>query len=68
MRVTAITDVQRLKDGLRVSGLIDGRAGYPLYGPIQGYAADGNLSFNCNVDYRGIVSNLRIVRANTYRD
>jgi len=72
MRVTAITDVQRRRNGLRVSGLIDSRAGYPPYGQAygyqnQGYAASGDLSFRCNVDYRGAVTNVRINRANTYR-
>jgi hypothetical protein len=61
MTVTAITGVLRNENGLRVSGLIDGRAGYPLYGPVDGAA--GDLNFSCNVDYRGIVSNLRITRA-----
>ena len=71
LRVTAITPMcSTARTWLRVSGLIDGRAGYPLYGPIQGYAADGDLSFSCKTStFRGIVSNLlRIVRANSYRD
>ena len=72
MRVTAITNVERRQNGLRVSGLIDSRAGYPPYGQAygyqnQGYAATGDLSFRCNVDYRGAVTNIRIRRANTYR-
>ena len=72
MRVTAITSVQRQRNGLRVSGLIDSRGGYPPYGQAygyqnQGYAATGDLSFRCNVDYRGAVTNVRINRANTYR-
>ena len=72
MRVTAITDVQRRQNGLRVSGLIDSRGGYAPYGQAygyqnQGYAATGDLSFRCNVDYRGTVTNVRINRANTYR-
>jgi len=33
----------------------------------NGYAATGDLSFRCNVDYRGAVSDVRIRRANTYR-
>ena len=33
----------------------------------DGYAATGDLSFRCNVDYRGAVTNVRINRANTYR-
>ena len=73
MRVTAITNVERRRSGLRVSGLIDSRGGsYPPYGQAygyqnQGYAATGDLSFRCNVDYRGAVTNVRVRRANTYR-
>ena len=72
MRVTAITNVERRNNGLRVSGLLDSRAGYPPNGQAygyqnQGYAATGDLSFRCNVDYRGAVTNVRIRRANTYR-
>ena len=72
MRVTAITNVERRNNGVRVSGLLDSRAGYPPNGQAygyrnQGYAATGDLSFRCNVDYRGAVTNLRVRRANTYR-
>ena len=72
MRVTAITNVERRNNGLRVSGLLDSRAGYPPHGQAygyqnNGYAATGDLSFRCNVDYRGAVTNLRVRRANTYR-
>ena len=73
MRVTAITNVERRQSGLRVSGLIDSRGGsYPPHGQAygyqnQGYAATGDLSFRCNVDYRGAVTNVRVRRANTYR-
>jgi hypothetical protein len=72
MRVTAITNVERRRNGLRVSGLLDSRAGMPPYGQAygyqnQGYAATGDLSFRCNVDYRGTVTNVRINRANAYR-
>jgi hypothetical protein len=62
MRVTAITDVQRRSSGLRVKGLIStGYAGNRGYGGYQnqGYAR-GDLSFRCNVDYRGAVSNVRL--------
>lgn len=68
MRVTAITEVRRRNNGVRVSGLLDSRGGaYPPYGNAygyqgQGYAAQGDLSFRCNVDYRGAVSNVRISR------
>jgi hypothetical protein len=65
MRVTAISEVLRRKDGVHVSGLIDARAGYPLYGPVYGnlvnvYGEADGLSFSCNVDFSGIVSNLRV--------
>ena len=70
MRVTSITDVQRRNNGLRVSGMLSN--GYNSYGAgaygNQGYndpryANRGNLSFRCNVDYSGAVTNVRIRRA-----
>jgi hypothetical protein len=72
LRVTAITNVERRNNGLRVSGLLDSRGGYPPHGQAygyqsNGYAATGDLRFRCNVDYRGAVTNVRINRANTYR-
>ena len=72
MRVTAITNVERRNNGLRVSGLLDSRGGYPPHGQAygyqnNGYAATGDLRFRCNVDYRVAVTNVRINRANTYR-
>ena len=73
MRVTAITNVERQRNGLRVSGLIDSNGGsYPRNGQAygyqnRGYATTGDLSFRCNVNYRGAVTNVRIRRANTYR-
>lgn len=66
MRVTAITEVRRRNNGVRVSGLLDSSyGGRPPYGNAygyqgQGYAAQGDLTFRCNVDYRGGVSNVRI--------
>ena len=69
MRVTAITEVQRRQSGLRVSGVLDSRGGYggQPYGNANGYqdpryAAQGDLTFRCNVDSRGAVSNVRIRR------
>jgi len=69
MRVTAITDVQRRNSGLRVKGLMS--SGYAgnygnQYGYNQGrnYAA-GDLTFRCNVDYRGAVTNVKISANNT---
>lgn len=72
MRLAAITNIQRQRSGLRVHGLIDSRGGYPPHGQAygyqnQGYAATGDLSFRCNVDYRGVVTNVRIARATPYR-
>ena len=70
MRVTSITDVQRRNNGLRVSGLMSsGYAGQ--YGNQYAYQnnryAAGEVSFRCNVDYRGQVTNVRIGRNNAYR-
>ena len=71
MRVTAITEVQRQRNGVRVSGLLDSQSGYqPPYGQAYGYqgqryAGQADLSFRCNVDYRGAVSNVRIRRGQT---
>ena len=70
MRVTAITDVQRRSSGLRVSGLLSSGRGYVGggYGGQYGYQnrgyAQGDLSFRCNVDYRGAVTGLRVRPAN----
>ena len=62
MRLTAITDVRRRDNGLRVSGVIDSRFGHPPYDDAggyehNGYAPPGDLTFRCNVDYSGIVHN-----------
>jgi hypothetical protein len=66
MRVTSITDVQRRNNGLRVSGLMSsGYAGQ--YGYQNRAYAQGDVSFRCNVDYRGQVTNVRIGRNNAYR-
>ena len=66
MRVTSITDVQRRNNGLRVSGLMSsGYAGQYGY-QNRGYPT-GDVSFRCNVDYRGQVTNVRIGRNNAYR-
>ena len=69
MRVTAITEVQRRNNGLRVSGMMSSGGGY---GGQYGYQqnrnyASGDLSFRCNVDYRGAVTNVRIGRNVAYR-
>ena len=65
MRVTSITDVQRRNNGLRVSGTMS--SGERFHGQYanQAYAA-GDISFRCNVDYRGAVTNVRIGRNMAY--
>jgi hypothetical protein len=76
-RVTAITNVERRSYGLRVSGLMSNGGGYGGYGN-QGYygnqGAYGNrgyghaqLSFRCDVDYRGAVTGVRVRPAGGYR-
>ena len=74
LRVTAITNVERRSNGLRISGLLGSGGGYGAYGnqyggqygsQNPGYAA-GDLSFRCNVDYRGVVTGLRVRPANRY--
>ena len=74
-RVTAVTNVERRRNGLRVTGLIDSGANPYAYGQ-QGYGqpgygqqayGQGDLSFRCNVDYQGRVTNLRLNRVNTRR-
>jgi len=69
MRVTAITDVQRRSGGLRVKGTLD--SGYGGYNgqyayQNQGYSR-GDMTFRCNVDYRGAVTNVRISQNGNYR-
>jgi hypothetical protein len=80
-RVTAITDVQRNRNGLRVSGIIDsGRFGamrnnqgyYGQQGYSNGMATayaqrSGDLTFRCNVDYRGAVTELRVRQNAAFR-
>jgi hypothetical protein len=82
MRVTAITDVQRRSSGLRVKGRISSGYGgqygqydsqygsqYGQYANQYGYqnSAYGDLSFRCNVDYRGAVTGIQISRSSSYR-
>jgi hypothetical protein len=67
MRVTSITGVERRNNGLRVTGML-GSGGYNRYNQGYnnrgyGYANQGygqQLSFRCNVDYRGVVTGLRV--------
>ena len=73
LRVSSITNVERRSNGLRVSGLMStGYAGNQYgnqYGGQYGYQnrATGDVSFRCNVDYRGAVTNVRIGRNGEYR-
>ena len=75
MRVAAITEVRRRSNGLRVRGLIDsGAYGSPYAYPYGNqtyvdprYARTGDLTFRCDVDYRGYVRNVRIGRNSAYR-
>jgi hypothetical protein len=65
MRVTSITDVQRRNNGLRVSGTMT--SGERFSGPYANHAyAAGDVTFRCNVDYRGAVTNVRIGRNMAY--
>ena len=70
-RVTAVTNVERRPNGLRVSGIINsGRYGQMdprytqqggSYGMNSAYAVrSGDLTFRCNVDYRGAVTDVRV--------
>ena len=61
MQVTAITDVQRRSSAtLRVRGLLDSGRYRNRYNYRTGVA--GDLSFRCDVNYSGYVSNVRIDR------
>jgi hypothetical protein len=72
-RVVAVTQVQPTSRGtVRVRGLASsGRVAYNNYGPYgsgaygalgYGYAQGADLSFRCDVDYRGYVRNVDINR------
>lgn len=62
VRVTAITDVSRRARGVRVRGLLDTQR----YGWGRGWRG-ADLSFRCDVDRRGNVSNLDIRRNPGFR-
>jgi hypothetical protein len=64
IRVTAITEVERRSDGVRVRGLLDSGMGYSSYNPYTGptYSGSGDLTFRCMVDYRGYVRDVRVRR------
>jgi len=82
MRVSAITDVQRRADGMRVKGLIDSGVAYRGDDEGQAYQGPGNggepyaiahpsnndLVFRCNLDTAGLVTSMHIERhTTTYR-
>src|SRR6476646_7328740 len=82
MRVSAITDVQRRSDGMRVKGLIDsgvdyqgGYGGKAYQGAGSGgqpyatrHPSNNDLVFRCNLDTAGLVSSLHVERhTTTYR-
>jgi hypothetical protein len=75
MHVTSVTSVEHRSNGLRVrgtlgtgySGQYGNHYGYPgqaygnQYGNAYGNAyAAGDLPFRCNVDYRGVVTDVRV--------
>ena len=71
-RVVAVNDVKRTNVSMRVRGIADsGRMAYNNYSPYgygaygalgYGYANGADLSFKCDVDYRGRISDVDIVR------
>ena len=71
-RVVAITSERPTRYGMRIHGLASsGRMAYNGYGPYgvgaygslgYGYANAADLSFKCNVDYRGYVRDVDIHR------
>ena len=65
MRVTSITGVERRNNGLRVSGMMSSGERFNGQYANRPYAA-GDVTFRCNVDYRGAVTNVRIGRNIAY--
>ena len=71
-RVVSITQATPMRSGMRIRGLASsGRYAYNNYGPHgvgaygalgYGYNASADLSWRCDVDYRGYVRNLDINR------
>ena len=71
-RVVSITSSTPTRSGMRIRGLASsGRYAYNNYGPYgagaygalgYGYAASADLSFRCDVDYRGYVRDVDINR------
>jgi hypothetical protein len=71
-RVLSVTQAEPTRYGMRIRGLASsGRMAYNNYGPYgvgaygglgYGYANQADLSFRCDVDYRGYVRNVDINR------
>jgi hypothetical protein len=71
-RVLSVTSTQPTRRGMRIRGLAtSGRYAYNRYGPYgvgaygalgYGYNANADLSWRCDVDYRGYVRNVDINR------
>jgi hypothetical protein len=67
-RVLGITSVERRSSGLRVRGVATANAygagyGNP-YGGYGNYQPQGELSFKCNIDYRGYIRDIDLDRNN----
>jgi len=61
-RVMGITQVERRNNGLRVRGVASA-GGYAGYNNPYGYnQAAGDLTFKCNVDYRGRITDIDLDR------
>lgn len=63
LRLTAISSVERRADGLEVRGeLSSGNDPYAsAYGSYGQSYDPGSVSFRCKVDYRGVVTNVRLL-------
>jgi hypothetical protein len=71
-RVVAVTSTTPTRSGMRIRGLAtSGRYAYNSYGPYgvgaygalgYGYNSSADLSFKCDVDYRGYVRDIDINR------
>lgn len=66
MRVTAITDVDRRSSGLRVRGQIDSGLLFAQGGNRRN-ARVGDLTFRCNIDNGGRITNVRVDRNPNFR-
>jgi hypothetical protein len=68
-RVLGITSVERRSSGLRVRGVATANAygagyGSNPYGGYGNYQPQGELSFKCNIDYRGYIRDIDLDRNN----